>query len=317
MTAERWHGPGPAFPVIREFAYNYTANPFNIGRLDSITEGGNTWTFQGGTQRPSKVTFDYAGQASFELTYMWSSASPNYPSRISLFDDDDIFEDGRIETDFVGGLPFNFEWTTPDGDGRHIRYFYDAMARIDRIERFDTAFTSTFADPPFATTRYSYDESYRVDEIRHEDSGGSLLFPESLLQYDRTPGGMINSITQPTDTAVYSYDSIGQVTGATHSNVAYPNESYTYDAAGNRTMSHLFARHHHDRDGQPALPGRRPRPHLGTPKGTSPLRPTRAPATCASSSTTTATSSCGSTKLPAAWEPPPPPSSSTTTPAGS
>src|SRR5262249_15488454 len=37
--------------------------------------------------------------------------------------------------------------------------------------------------------------------------------------------------------ATYSYDTIGQLTGATRNGVA--SESYTYDASGNRLSSHL------------------------------------------------------------------------------
>jgi YD repeat-containing protein len=49
----------------------------------------------------------------------------------------------------------------------------------------------------------------------------------------------VNNITQMIDNAGthnYSYDTLDRLTGATHPN--QPNESYTYDDVGNRTVSH-------------------------------------------------------------------------------
>ena len=85
----------------------------------------------------------------------------------------------------------------------------------------------------------SYDTAGRLQDLAH--SLGGLDLTAYAYGYDAV--GQVTSVAEPAQTRNFSYDPLRQLTAG--GTTAVP-ESYDYDAAGNRTTSHLSAAHSHD-----------------------------------------------------------------------
>ena len=154
--------------------------PLGPGVFLSVTDGTSTWTQGGGALCPNQVTFQFPGQGAFKVTYRWTDAASETPYRVGVVEPEKINPVGLIMTDFVGTLPYNYKWTLPDGEGRHLRMYYDAMGRPDRMERFNVPGSLSLTTQPFARTHFTYDSHHRVSGITHQDAAGALLFPRPL-----------------------------------------------------------------------------------------------------------------------------------------
>ena len=64
---------------------------------------------------------------------------------------------------------------------------------------------------------------------------GTSTLASYALTYDAN--SQVTKVVNSDGTSNYTYDSVGQLTGAAYSNSAIPTESYTYDANGNRLTS--------------------------------------------------------------------------------
>jgi YD repeat-containing protein len=81
-------------------------------------------------------------------------------------------------------------------------------------------------------TTYQYDGLDRLTRLTHTKAPTTI----ADFQYQFNA---VSNITQMADSAGahnYSYDTVDRFTSATHPNQT--NESYTFDAVGNRTASH-------------------------------------------------------------------------------
>ena len=95
---------------------------------------------------------------------------------------------------------------------------YDDASRLAQVSR------------PGSVTNYSFDVGSSLTKISHQKSNSEIGFHE--YNYDQR-----NYITQkrsPASTLDYSYDSNGQLLSANKAEDANQNESFTYDALGNR-----------------------------------------------------------------------------------
>lgn len=216
------------------------------GRFEGVNDGASRWEFLVNIpDRPFRERVIYAGQALFDLNYTWADDDTGVPLSLTLGDTADIFGDGSILANRrrSGGTIYSAEWDLPELTGankiRHVRHHFDAMGGETRLERYKGLFTSDSNQAPFAVTHYSRDTRGRATQISHKDNAGALLFPEATMNLTRSPGGCITRITEPGNTAVMSYDAGLQLTAVAHSNAARTDETYTFDAAGNRLTSHF------------------------------------------------------------------------------
>ena len=95
---------------------------------------------------------------------------------------------------------------------------------------------------------------------------GTMRLHPTFFQFD-----VLHRITEIVDndgTSTYSYDNRGQLSGASHSNPASPDELYAYDRAGNRTQSIAAARRLRNWTGQSLAVGLFVSLRLRTMKGT-------------------------------------------------
>ena len=229
--------------VVRTWTYTYNAS----GRFDAVSDGSSSWAFLGDivNSRPSRERVTYAGQALFDINYTWANDDTGVPLSLTLQDTADINLDGGIVANNrrSGGTIFSAQWDLPELTGavksRHVRHYFDAMGGEIRLERYKGFFTPDINQAPFALTHYLRDTKGRTTQISHKDNAGALLFPEATMNLTRTPGGCITKITEPGNTAMMSYDAGLQLTAVAHSNAARTDETYTFDAAGNRLTSHF------------------------------------------------------------------------------
>jgi RHS repeat-associated protein len=148
-------------------------------------------------------------------------------------------------SDTIGGQP-----------GAVTAYEYDALHRMDRVtqsgsgvqpKRVDLAYNSLgqfdsirrYSDLAgtqlVVASQYQYDALNRLTSLTHNNATSTVAFYN--FSYDGA--SRITRITDVDGVTDYTYDSRDQLTGADHSAAANPDESYAYDANGNRISSHI------------------------------------------------------------------------------
>lgn len=114
---------------------------------------------------------------------------------------------------------------------KRVDLLYNAIGQFDRITRYADLAGQTQA----TDSRYTYDELSRLSSITHRDATDAVL---ASYSYAYDAASRITQIADVDGTADYRYDGVSRLIAADHSDDAR-DESYAYDAAGNRTSSHL------------------------------------------------------------------------------
>lgn len=117
---------------------------------------------------------------------------------------------------------------TQSGNGvasKRVNFGYDNIGQIKSVNRYSDLSGSQLV----RGTTYTYDAKNRLDVLSH-GSGVSYGF-----NYDNA--NRITKITDADGVTNYTYDKNNQLTVANHSNANNPNESFSYDANGNRNSS--------------------------------------------------------------------------------
>lgn len=136
--------------------------------------------------------------------------------------------------------------TLNDSIGGTTAYVYDSLSRLTRLTNHASqVFTfshdrlsnrTTAGLPEGLSTTYSRDAAGRLVSLLHRAGIGDLT-----IGYTYDGMGNRTSRTDGAGTHAYSFDTIHQLTAATHP--GGDPESYVYDVAGNRVSSHLSAQH--------------------------------------------------------------------------
>lgn len=232
VSSEIWH---EGVEIIKRFDYTYVGGN---SRLTSVTDGENTWDL--GTVNiggiADRFTFAYANQESFTLTYSYLNGRLEVPSQLSL-------RTGlRVTSRYVGPRPYAFQYELPSitlddgstqGSSVSVRHRYNTEGYLTSLERYDFLTTSQFNAEPVSVTNYTHLPAGAVGGIEHLGGDGMLAFPESQMTFTRDPAHQITGRVQPGNNSTYTYDLMGQLTGATHS--GFPDRSFAYDVAGNDT----------------------------------------------------------------------------------
>jgi len=230
MTVERWHDAGGT--VIREITFNYSLGS-GLASVDDASAGLTfSLSYVGRLPRPSRVDYVLPGQAPWSVNYTWSDEA-RQPETISIRSSGSV-DLSWIGVDEYGGRVWGLEWWHPDADDQNVRLLRNADGRLRRIER------DTKGDDAFEIfTEIERDALGDPSRILHFDALDALLHPEADRLYTRDEEGRLLTDQSSNNTVGFSYDDNGQLTAATHANPAYTDESYGYDAAGNRLESHL------------------------------------------------------------------------------
>src|SRR5690606_13619417 len=86
-----------------------------------------------------------------------------------------------------------------------------------------------------ATTTYTIDNRTLITDLQHRGANGQVIGGYSLTY---NAGALLIENVSSLGTSTYTYDNRNQLTGVTHSDPLMPDESYQYDASGNRIASH-------------------------------------------------------------------------------
>lgn len=136
------------------------------------------------------------------------------------------------------------------GGQTHASYTYDAVNRLTELtDESNADYTFGYDAANKLTTRtlpngvetvYNYDNINRLTRLKHQTST-TTLFDN---QYAYNPAQQISQIAELAQTRNFTYDNTDRLT-----NVANPTnsiENFSYDAVGNRTLSHLSSFYNYD-----------------------------------------------------------------------
>lgn len=216
----------------------------------------------------ARLTYDISNRLS--KTEYFESAAATQPAKVIDYSYNAVgslttYDDGqtrgtysydnlqRLLSEVVNYGPFSLGYTytyRPNGrkesltypDNTTIQYGYDAGNRLNRItipgQGNITINTYKWHEPEKVTLpggvsqQNSYDAILRLQQILAQDPAGNTMMNYQYA-YDRA--GNITQKNTETGAYVYSYDAADRL--AVVDNPVLPDESYTYDAAGNRLTS--------------------------------------------------------------------------------
>ena len=119
-----------------------------------------------------------------------------------------------------------------DVSNKRVDFAYNQLGQFASIDRF-----SDLAGQDLVVgTSYQYDDLSRLIDLRHNNGSTDLAFYEFTYDF----AGRITSINDIDGLTTYAYDARDQLTGAERDEKDLRgDESYLYDANGNRLESHL------------------------------------------------------------------------------
>lgn len=226
LTEERWYDPDGT--LVRTIVSTYDAH----GSLLSISDPDSTYAYTYDVLNRVR-TIDNAGTPDMPhvlLTYQYD-AMGNVTST-----SDNLGVTIRSEYDSRNRLVKR--WWEGDGvDPARVDFFYNVLGNVSREDRYaDLAGTNRVG-----YTDYTYDLAGRTKSIVHRDAVDAVL-AEYHYHYDF--GGMLDREDRAGDWhADYTHDRAGQLLAVDYSGAdviaEQVDESYRYDANGNRTESYL------------------------------------------------------------------------------
>ncbi len=225
-TGETWVNPSGG-TAIDVFEYTYNAD----GELTAVSDDNSS--------------YQYAYNADGEETSQGDVGSPHLPT-VTLTYGYDADGDRTSMDDSSGGV-VSYSYNSRDeltnetfsGSGSGIAaeavaFVYDDAGNMTGLTRYsNTAKTSEVA-----AASYAYDNANQLTGITDKNSGGTTLVSYG---YTYDAAGLVSQETRTwasgadTDTLDYTYTNNDQLTGVTHTDDAFANESFTYDANGNET----------------------------------------------------------------------------------
>ena len=121
----------------------------------------------------------------------------------------------------------------PSVDDKLVNFAYNELGQFARIDRY----SDLDATQRVIVTDHVYDTLNRLESLTHSNASGT---PVAFYDYTYDEASRITSINDVDGLTTYTYDDRSQLTGADRpTNDPRGDESYKYDANGNRTDSHL------------------------------------------------------------------------------
>ena len=137
---------------------------------------------------------------------------------------------------------------TQSGNGvsdKRVDFAYNALGQYTSINRYANLTGTQLVNG----TTYSYDSLNRLTNLNHSNGTNNVAF----YNYVYDVASRITKITDVDGATDYTYDNRDQLTGANHSNANNPDETYTYDANGNRITSSIHGNGYVTGQGNPLL----------------------------------------------------------------
>ncbi|MFM6623632.1 MAG: RHS repeat domain-containing protein, partial [Dolichospermum sp.] len=114
---------------------------------------------------------------------------------------------------------------------KRVDFAYNSLGQYTSINRYANLTGTQLVNG----TTYTYDSLNRLTNLNHSNGTNNVAF----YNYVYDAASRITKITDIDGTTDYTYDKRAQLTGANHSNANNPDESYSYDANGNRITSSI------------------------------------------------------------------------------
>jgi RHS repeat-associated protein len=222
QTVERWMNGGA---TLRAITSTYDAG----NQLTAITDPDSSYAYTYDA-RGRLLTVSNSGTSGVP-TVVWSYTYDTSGNQLSRSSTINTVADATNSYQYDGrGRLISVQQSGSGISSKRIDFAYNLNDQFTTITRYaDLAATQVAVQ-----STYTYDLANRLTGITH--SQGTTL-ASYTYQFDNA--GRISQATSSADSnggsSTFSYDADGQLTGATH---AYQtNESYSYDATGNRTNS--------------------------------------------------------------------------------
>jgi RHS repeat-associated protein len=220
-TTEKWIpiGGGTAFNTI-----TYTYDP--AGRLTQVQDANSNYdyTYDSANRLLTADDNGTIGLPQVTLTYGYDPAGNRTSMDDSLGGLTSYTYDVRNE---LVTLTLSGTGVTPE----RADFGYDAAGRMTTLTRYADLAGGTVAQ----TSAYAYDSLGRVTGIADKTSGGAT---DVSYGYQYDSAGRVTQETRTwstgSDTLTYGYTDNNQLISVTHSNSSLANESFNYDANGNR-----------------------------------------------------------------------------------
>jgi RHS repeat-associated protein len=226
LKTETWVGDDNVFTYSYDTESNLLDVADDFSRLSytydaryRVTSVDNHGSQAGGTPQAPRVVVNYAYDAANNV--------------LSVIDT--INGAAGATTSYLYDALIRLTKLTQTGAGlsdKRVDFGYNDLSQTTSIDRYrDLAGTQTVADTTFA-----FDTLNRIESITHENASGSML---AFYDYVYDDASRITRITDIDGVTNYGYDDRDQLTSANHSDPGQADESYAYDANGNRESSHL------------------------------------------------------------------------------
>jgi RHS repeat-associated protein len=235
MTQERWHEPA-SNAIVRSTSYGYDF----ANRLNSASDPDATINpFWFGTTRGPMLseTAAYSGMSSRRIAYTYDAVGRRTHLNVA------VGTFGALSFDYVRDLAGQLRIITSStplppstisNNAFQIQFYLNARGDVTELRRFSDANGANRVSQTFITNSESC--SCNVSGISHVIASNQPL-PDATLVFTRNPDGAITSLSEGTNSVLFSFDGGGRLNHVTRNGAA--SESYSYDSNGNRTASHL------------------------------------------------------------------------------
>ncbi|HPA16329.1 MAG TPA: RHS repeat-associated core domain-containing protein [Verrucomicrobiae bacterium] len=214
-TISRWL-PGDTAPFVLNYAY------------DGNSRVTRTWDGEGVTVAS---TYDPAGRLA---TRAWSGGGVT-PADVALAYN--ALGDLTNIVRFANGMPsvqtaYEFARGKADLGAQTALFEGESLAWLDQIRPLKARGPLAVEPDHAELLGPSVETLRRMTALTHTAPSGDVL---GFYRYQFDPAGQLLAESNHVETVAYTHDPIGQLTGADRS--VLPDETYSYDPAGNRTLS--------------------------------------------------------------------------------
>ncbi len=213
-------------PLTRTITTAYNADSEVVSVIDPAST--NTFT-RDNLGRATTVATTLASGNSASLAQSFDSAGNRTELRSTLgttadFKNTYTYDKLRRLTDVVQTSQTGGFAVTP----KHVAFGYNALSQRTQIARYQSTGTTNAV----ATSNFTYDYANRLEGIAHKQGATNL----NTYAYVYAPLSRLSSVNSTAEGLTsYSYNVTSQLTGATNTGTA--NETYGYDANGNRNTT--------------------------------------------------------------------------------
>jgi len=233
LTEERWVDAGT---VVNTINLGYDAASQLISASDAVSAYAYQYNELGLMTQEDNFGTSVGPHAVLDYTF---DALGNRTSLIATVNGVDDFQNNYTYDALSRMTTVQQTHSDPGGTGvlpvsdKRVDISYNSLGQFTGIDRYaDLAATELVV-----SSTYGYDSASRLINLDHSGAVGGSPDLASLASYSWAFDnvGQITQATSPDGTSDYSYDSTGQLIGAVNSFTT--DETYSYDANGNRNMS--------------------------------------------------------------------------------